>query len=632
MSGKAAAFWWRASETALYLLALLLPLAFFLKSYDSAAVKLTILQVGALFLVFAWLFKGLERGRWELPARLAALALPAGALLLWDLASFALAPYKLGSLNGFLKDALGVSVFLVCLLEFGGARQASRLTGWLLAAGWVAGLYALAQKLGLDPLVWRGAWGARAFSTFGNPDALGLFCALAAPLTLSRLIDPERDAIARGVAMGLCCLLAATALWSGSYEAVACLVAALVVSAIALPAFAPSGQSLRASAFALILAAGAGLLSRGDADSARALAFKSQAWPATAAMIAERPLAGHGPGSFALHFTRYRPASMLALQRAAGEIVESPQNLLLQRAAETGLIGAGLWLWLLAGTLWAAWRSRKDLILRGALSESAQAAGLFAALAGFLLAGQFTAGAETPAPGWLIWALAGTLAGMTSLAGRGRVMALPIPLDLAARRKLYAPAVLALFVGVAFPVDWLRSDYRLNQGIADAKFQEWDKALAAWDGVSPGSPAYPLARYFAGNVLLEAGRPDEALASYGKLESAWPDFALVHYQRGVAYAKLGRWDEALAAHERHAALDPLRARNFERLAAAAKAVGNISRAKEAAYAAIALEPNEPAHYLNLADLYSREKNASEARKLRARAGSLKRPKKTPRDG
>ena len=61
-----------------------------------------------------------------------------------------------------------------------------RLFNWLLAAAFVASLYGVIQYLdgmffppppepGLDPFIWRGAFGRRIFSTFGNPNFFGDF-------------------------------------------------------------------------------------------------------------------------------------------------------------------------------------------------------------------------------------------------------------------------------------------------------------------------------------------------------------------------------------------------------------------------------------------------------------------------
>ena len=58
----------RLGELALLTTAFVLPLAFYLRSYDSTAIKYTVLQWGSLTMMFGWLWEGLARGRFQAPA------------------------------------------------------------------------------------------------------------------------------------------------------------------------------------------------------------------------------------------------------------------------------------------------------------------------------------------------------------------------------------------------------------------------------------------------------------------------------------------------------------------------------------------------------------------------------------
>ena len=239
MSGRMASFWLRAGEKTLLLLALLVPLAFCLHSYDAGALKSTLLQAGALCLMSTWVLKGLERGRWELPASAMPMAAPAIVLTLWTIARFAGSASPMAGLQGFLRDLLYIGMFWVAMLEFGGAFFAARFKSWLLLAGWAAGLYGLLQNAGVDPFPWKGAFERQAFSTMGSPETLGLFMAACFPLALSRLVDPERDQWARGADAALIALLTLSAALSASPVTILAFTIAGMISAFFLPLCLP---------------------------------------------------------------------------------------------------------------------------------------------------------------------------------------------------------------------------------------------------------------------------------------------------------------------------------------------------------------------------------------------------------
>ena len=192
MNHKLALFWHRTGEAVLLFLAFVLPLAFYLKTYDSVTVKAATLQLGTIALIISWILKIIERGRLEVPRAAWTMLAPALALLAWAGLRFALLEHRLPALPGFLNQLAFLAAFCVALLEYGGAGNARRLTGWTLRAAWIACLYGLAQKTGLDPFAWKGAFGGKVFSTFADPDALAQFLALCLPLAMTRFMDPDR--------------------------------------------------------------------------------------------------------------------------------------------------------------------------------------------------------------------------------------------------------------------------------------------------------------------------------------------------------------------------------------------------------------------------------------------------------
>jgi tetratricopeptide (TPR) repeat protein len=508
MSARMTSFWFRVSESILLVLAFLLPLAFFLRTYDGTAIKTTLFELGTLVLAFSWLFKGLERGRWELPSAARPLALPALALLAWLAARFGMSTHKLAELPAFLRNALCVATYLIALLEFGGAQNARRLLAFLTGAAWLAGLYAVAQKLGVDPLSWKGAYGARVFSTLGSPEVFGSFLALCAPLALTQWLDPERDWFLRWTDVALLLLIEAAVVWTRSPEALAALALMSLCAALVMPVFFPSNESYKAAGLAL--AVGVSGLAAGR-ESLAAL----------------------------------RPSLPL----------------------ELGWPGALIAAWLFAAVGLAAWRARRHFVKEGALSESCCMAGLAASALGWAACLPLGLSAGSLLPGWLVWPLSGMLGGMSLLAGRSRsISVLPLPLSDATRQRLYAPALLA-FAGLAFfPAQWLNSEVEHNAAIACGNKRDWNGAIAHFQRVAPGAESYIDAQFFKGAAYLESGRPQEALTAFAAVETLAPDrsgFPRLEHFQARAYLALaedakhnGDYAAAEDAAQKAIALEP----------------------------------------------------------------------------
>lgn len=90
---------------------------------------------------------------------------------------------------------------------------------------------------------------------------------------------------------------------------------------------------------------------RSDDGVATSWGQRLRMWELTAAMVAERPLAGHGIGSWSVLWRqRVTPGTALAQN-------STPHSEPLALAQQGGLVAVGLWLWLLGSALRAAWRA-----------------------------------------------------------------------------------------------------------------------------------------------------------------------------------------------------------------------------------------------------------------------------------
>lgn len=637
----------RLGELALLTTAFVLPLAFYLRSYDSAAIKFTILQWGSLTMLFGWLWQGIARGRFQAPASSWTALLPAIAYGAWMILRFATEPYKLGALPDFLTQLTMLVGFLATFLGFAGARSASRFATLTVAAAWLVALYGLLQVAGIDPFIWKGPYVSRAFSTLANPYLCAAFLAVAVPLALTLELDPETPMPLRIAALGLLPVAGTAVVLTRSQVGVVGFCVTCLLYAVIVSASLRTRQALKSGGLALLTAAavgGAAILTStldyaGDVSQrprhvlrerlSYANEFRRLTVAAEVRMLAERPLTGFGPGSFSIHYPRFRPVEIITLMGGHNTMTVHPELPLLGVAVELGAVGAVLWLWLFGAALWTGVRGASALRRAGALPESTYAAGFAAAAAGALAASHFGWAGYAPAPGWYAWPLAGLAAGLAPLAARrAAVSVYPLPVSDSIRRALYAPALLG-FAGLAlFPGLWLRSDVNLNEAIYYTKTNDLARAITLFSKAIPGSRNYTMSLYFKGNALNEIGQWSEALAAYDKLQAQAPDYVLVHASRGAAYAKLGDWTAAAAERSHQAALDPLYLENLIAWSEAARAAGNLEEARLAAGNAEALKPEDDRVKLQLAanDLMERRLNAKSGRGKTNGHGIAKKPR------
>ena len=236
---------------------------------------------------------------------------------------------------------------------------------------------------GLDPFIWKGAFGAgpigtRVFSTLGRPSLCAYFFAVAIPMALTLALDPETPKTLRWAALSLTPLAVVVAILTGAPPAMAAVCVSCLLYALIVPMALRTRAALTSAALALLLALVAGAAALGlDGRGRESLSYTSQFRKATVAaelrMVAEHPLIGFGPGSFSVHYPRFRAVDIIRLESGHNTMAQYPELPLLGAAVEAGVLGAALWLWLFGASVD---RSERTSALQGRRSaQSVYAAG-----------------------------------------------------------------------------------------------------------------------------------------------------------------------------------------------------------------------------------------------------------------
>src|SRR5688572_24030683 len=121
--------------------------SFYLKTYDSAQVKITFTQVGTTMLAVVWLAKILISGRLPFQKSDWVFTAPFVAFLASGLVAYALTPFKGWGTEETWRRVFYMVIALITITEFRSAERMQRLWRWLMAAAWVAVGYGVIQYL-----------------------------------------------------------------------------------------------------------------------------------------------------------------------------------------------------------------------------------------------------------------------------------------------------------------------------------------------------------------------------------------------------------------------------------------------------------------------------------------------------
>ncbi len=469
--------WERAELLGLGILALALPLLVYPGGvYDLVALPKTILLwTGTALLLGGWLC-AISFSPEPRVAR-SFLVLPLGGLLVVLIASAVVSVVPSVSVFGNYRRYEGLLTYWCYLSLFFLALQAVRRRDavrlWsrlAVISGTAVAVYAVAQNQGYDFINWSTPEIAagRAAATMGNPQAVGMFLAVALALATGlaiehhnsrRSIPPLIAAVLMGLGLG------ASGSRTGYLAALVGLIIVFVATIRRAPDI-PEGASYRrfgisglllavaAVAVAALLAVRGGPLTQGS------LATRFEQWLVAARMTAQRPLLGWGLSTFREVSPRFESFRMARMGRGA-LVADNAHNWLLQLSATAGVLAVLLVLWMLALALWKGVR----LTQSHDAEKSALLAGLLGALGAFFAGALFNPTVVGVAP--FFWMALGIVAAHMEPRARldndelaaGRALLLPV--GVAAGVVCVALAFFAVRFGLADAYYWAGKSGRL---------------------------------------------------------------------------------------------------------------------------------------------------------------------------
>ncbi len=491
--------------------------------------------------------------------RRAGAALPLAAVCLWAAttsmcAANARLALEMAELQLAYAGLAAAAMFLVAWDEI---RKIMRA---LMAAAGIAALYGILQYAGVDFLPWDSSWGSRCFGTVGNPVFFGGFLSPVLVFIAACWLkdeDEERKDLYSLLIVGLFLAL----LFSQTRGAWLGCLAGLFALILALWRRFPGGGALlarnrwRLAALAVFGLAAIGTVSSKAILGADALPLDDRIkdslnvggwsvrhrfvlWRAAGVMLRDAPFTGVGLG----HYRSAFPSAQAEFREAytSKGFFFAPKetnahNDYAQLAAEQGLIGLGLWLWL----LWAAFRRGLRVVEAGG-EKGAWAAGMLGGCCSLLAAALFNFPFRVIPSAMVFWLFVGALG---SVPGRGPA----VYLRRRPRKRAFAVAAgLGLLLSAWISVPALRADRFYAKGIYYHDANMWEMSAQAFGKSVAARPYDNLARYWLGSALFRASAYswtgelwDKALVQFNKARELGLNDELLFNQMALVFEK--RW-------------------------------------------------------------------------------------------
>ncbi len=357
--------WW------LPILYLLISDSFYLRTYDSAQVKITLVQMGGIALLALWGCLLALEGKRAFKRNDFIFLAPFLAYLAYNIMSFLHTPYTGPSVDDFIRYIFYMTAALIVIREFN-EPAVNRLTKILIITAYITIGYGFIQWLdinffpsknigpGIDPFIWRGAFGNRVFSTFGNPNFFGNFLVLIFPILVAQYLKARSPYLIPLIALNIWTLYFTytKGAWLGFGMTVFIFLMMYVF-------FFLKDRRVRLK-FIIVgllvpVACGGLVAQRLIWGHSQSVSFRVMTWLSTWEMIESHPLVGNGTGCFKVIYPSFRRPKIFHIEGKHNTETDHSENEFLEQWMDHGILGFGIFLWLVAFTTIVGLRALKEL-------------------------------------------------------------------------------------------------------------------------------------------------------------------------------------------------------------------------------------------------------------------------------
>lgn len=572
----------------------LVPLVIYTGTANANMIKVTVFNLGILFLAALWIVGLLCGRRVSFPG--SSLKYPVLGIVLWSVLSALLSKYKYASCNELGKQLAYVFFALIISMEFDSRERIQRLFVVSLAGYCLTCVYGLLQHFGIDWIDWYPKE-PRILSSFGNPTFFAAYLVLWLPMLLSAFLSAvsrrTRWVLGFLICLGYVCTIYTytRAAWLGWI--LSCLVyVAFALVFIGRPRLARASWVRSAAVLAgvlVLLTFMAMQRSPSTMQVGQRLASSFQTgessnvqrimiWRGALGIFRSHPVLGTGIGTFQMYLPGYLSRQFYSTGDTV--ITDHAHNEFLEVASETGIVGLSLFLWLMGGCVTIVVRA-----LRKADDDYWRflALGTLCGLLAFMVQNLAGVSMRWVCGGMFFWVLLALLVVVERVyvldTSQHKIRVRPYADDHIRPLPVYLSVLLvfAVVLGAYLIVRPFESEVHLKNGNTAIDQSRRDTALHELL-VAVDLDPYSLSSYYKlGHVYNTLGRFDDALNAYTRLETLSPDYARVHYNIGAVLTNLGKNAEAVEEYAKAVSFEDS-PRNHMALAEACVLVGHLKEA------------------------------------------------------
>lgn len=535
----------------------LIAVSFYLGTYDSAQIKITIFQIGAISLIYSWLVYKLESDFFYSIRKNIIVLLPIILFLISGLISYFNSPFQLASLNEFLRRFIYCFLAIIIIDCFKDTKNLKRLINFLIFATYIVCIYAVIQFLdtrffpeppakGLDPFVWRWAFGNRIFSTFGNPNFFGDFLVVMSPIVLALFFKKKSIHL-----LFLWFLITFSTIFSYSKGAWIGFGVGIITFAFLFVNFILNLKKknkiillLVMSLFTISVVAGGTLFQlkkRPDSSS-----FRIFTWLSCWEMINTHPIIGTGIGTFYLTYPSYRRPQIFFIEGMHNTESDHPENEYLEVFYDEGLIGLSIFLLLLVTVFTIGLKNlayfRKRNLNNSSLSYLQL--GFISALVAQLAHDCVCVSLRFVSSGVMLWMLIG---GIIAIA----LNYFQEDTDDIQQNSIVVPTIIKRIFQIILLVisiyliyifyGYFQADVIHAKAIQFSKSNNFTQAIELYSQVIKKNPSFVMPRYFKANNYNDRWQnddPQKAISEYNEMWKLAPNYVQSKFLIGIVYTKL----------------------------------------------------------------------------------------------
>ncbi|MDD3053959.1 MAG: O-antigen ligase family protein [Endomicrobiia bacterium] len=533
---------------------LLVAVSFYLGTYDSAQIKITLVQIGGVFLIFSWLILKFEDDFFSTIQKNIVIVLPIILFLLSGLFSYFHSPFQLASLNEFLRRFIYCMLSLILIDSFTDKKNIYRLVNVLVIATYIVCIYAVVQFIdtrffpappdkGFDPFIWRWAFGNRIFSTFGNPNFFGDFLVVMGPIILALFLKKRSFYL-----LFLWILIVFSTIFSYSKGAWLGFGVGFITFAFLFVSFILNIERRKRIALIAIMAfftisvVASGIViqlkSRPDSSS-----FRLFTWISCWEMINTHPVIGTGIGTFYVTYPSYRRPQIFFIEGLHNTETDHPENEYLEIFYDEGMIGLGIFLLLLITFLTVGFKNlsffRDKNIQKNTLAYLQL--GFITALIAQIFHNGVCVSLRFVSSGIMLWLLLGLIIAVSLNYSNkyANLKSLKLPILV----KRLCQLMILLMVGYLIFVfyGFFQADKIHAQAIQYSKMGNWDKAIDLYGEVISKNKSFIMPRYFRANNFNDRWKgndPQQAIDEYQNIWKIAPNYVQSKFLMGLVYTRL----------------------------------------------------------------------------------------------